>query len=244
MDAHTTQQPAQYHPLQDAPHEKAQRFQDHQPPYEPYQPTHSDVDDGHAPATGPTLLSVSRAVALTAVAVILLLLLTVIGLSAGLGVSQRDLRQVKGDLEAAQAVLSFASTGYVLFSTPKWRTCPANRVQCSDVVDRNTNLHRQLGDSNFDTGIGYAMPARQWHCLHSQHGRQAVPALLRRRLRRQRRGYRHWQRQDSHHGRMHRRVRLAGQLHGCWLGRHGRRHGRDAFVLDEDEPEQVAQGHA
>ena len=124
MDAHTTQQPAQYHPLQDAPHEKGQRFQDHQPPYEPYQPPHSDVDDGPAPATGPTLLSVSRAVALAAVAVILFLLLTVIGLSAGLGVSQRDLRQVKGDLEAAQAVLSFASTGYVLFSNPNAAPLP------------------------------------------------------------------------------------------------------------------------
>ena len=118
MDAHTTQQPAQYHPLQDAPHDKAQRFQDHQPPYEPYQPPHSDVDDGPAPATGPTLLSVSRAVALTVLAVVLFLLVAVIGLSAGLGVSQRDLRQVKGDLEAAQAVLSFASTGYVLISNP------------------------------------------------------------------------------------------------------------------------------
>jgi len=104
MDTHNTmQQPAQYHHLQDAPHDKAEQF--HQPAYEPYQPHHSDVPQG----AGPTVLSVTRGVALAAIGLILFLLLAVVGLSAGLGVSQRDLSQAKTGLEAAQAALSAAT---------------------------------------------------------------------------------------------------------------------------------------
>ncbi|KAK4150425.1 hypothetical protein C8A00DRAFT_18036 [Chaetomidium leptoderma] len=100
MDAHqATQHPAQY--PHDNPPEKAAQFQQ---AYEPYHPQHPS-------ATGPTVLNITRRVALGVLAVIVLLLLAVIGLGAGLGVSQRDLHQVKGDLEVAQAVLSSVVTG-------------------------------------------------------------------------------------------------------------------------------------
>jgi hypothetical protein len=60
--------------------------------------------------------------------VVVFLLIAVIGLSAGLGVSQRDLGQVKGDLRAAQDALSagryeHSSAGPL----PK-----VNRIQCAD----------------------------------------------------------------------------------------------------------------
>jgi hypothetical protein len=111
MDHHNAaQQPAQYYQLQEAQQEKADRLQHQQQAYEPYQPHHSDT----GPAAGPTILSVTRGVALGVVAVTLFLLLTVIGLSAGLGVSQRDLRQVKSELGAVQAALSSVVAMYVL----------------------------------------------------------------------------------------------------------------------------------
>lgn len=113
MDQHqTAQQPAQYYALPDAQQEKAGQFQ-YQQAYEPQQ----HHNDPNPPAPGPTVLNVTRGVALSVVGVIGFLLIAVIGLSAGLGVSQRDLQQVKGDLEAAQAVLSATSaptTGAVL----------------------------------------------------------------------------------------------------------------------------------
>jgi hypothetical protein len=108
------QQPAQYYPLQEAQQEKVDQLQHQQQAYEPYPPHHSDT----GPAPGPTILSVTRGVALGAVAAIIFLLLAVIGLGAGLGVSQRDLRQVKGELGAAQAALSSAVAKYVLVPKP------------------------------------------------------------------------------------------------------------------------------
>jgi hypothetical protein len=112
MDAYppSKQQQALYNQLPD----KADSFQDHQQqqPYEPYQP-YPGSDAGSTPTSGPTILSVTRGVALCVVGVILVLFLTVVGLGAGLGVSQRDLQQVKGDLAAVQAVLSSAAAAYV-----------------------------------------------------------------------------------------------------------------------------------
>ncbi len=108
------QQQVHYDQLPDGPRDKADSFQyQQQPPYEPYRP-YPGSDAGSAPTPGPTILSVTRGVALSVVAVILLLFLAVVGLGAGLGVSQRDLRQAKGDLAAAQAVLSSASAAYVI----------------------------------------------------------------------------------------------------------------------------------
>ncbi|KAL2168952.1 hypothetical protein VTG60DRAFT_6594 [Thermothelomyces hinnuleus] len=99
--------PAQYVPLSDAQQDKAAPLyhQQYQPAYyAPYQ--QPQTGETSAPATSPTVLTVTRRVGLTVLGVIVFLLVAVIGLSAGLGVSQRDLRQVKSDLEAAQAVLS------------------------------------------------------------------------------------------------------------------------------------------
>lgn len=105
MDQHqAAQQPAQYYALPDAQQEKGGQFQ-YQQAYEPQQ-HHNDANPS---TSGPTVLNVTRGVALSVMGVIVFLLVAVIGLSAGLGVSQRDLQQVKGDLEAAQAVLSATS---------------------------------------------------------------------------------------------------------------------------------------
>ncbi|EAQ85555.1 hypothetical protein CHGG_09569 [Chaetomium globosum CBS 148.51] len=122
MDQHqAAQQPAQYYALPDAQQEKTGQFQ-YQQAYELQQ--HHNTN---SPASGPTMLSVTRGVALSVVGVIVFLLVTVIGLSAGLGVSQRDLQQVKGDLEAAQAVLSVTSapTTAVVLPTSTTASIPA-----------------------------------------------------------------------------------------------------------------------
>lgn len=102
------QQPAQYYPPQDAHWQQEKVDQLQQQTYEPYQLHPNDV----VQPPRSTILSVTRGVALSVLAVIVFLLLIVIGLSAGLGVSQRDLHQVKGELEAAQAAFSSVATMY------------------------------------------------------------------------------------------------------------------------------------
>ncbi|KAL2158798.1 hypothetical protein VTH06DRAFT_3990 [Thermothelomyces fergusii] len=101
--------PGQYVPLSDGHQDKAPSlYQQHYQSayYAPYEQSHTA--ETSTPQTGPTVLAVTRRFGLTVLGVIVFLLLAVIGLSAGLGVSQRDLQQVKSDLEAAQAVLSSA----------------------------------------------------------------------------------------------------------------------------------------
>ncbi|KAL2173293.1 uncharacterized protein P884DRAFT_252168 [Thermothelomyces heterothallicus CBS 202.75] len=121
--------PAQYGPLSDARQDKAAPLyqQQYQPAayYVPYQ--QPQTGETSAPATGPTVLTVTRRVGLTVLGVVVFLLVAAIGLSTGLGVSQRDLRQVKSDLEAAQAVLSSvgALTQGVPDATATTTTTPA-----------------------------------------------------------------------------------------------------------------------
>lgn len=107
----TVQQQDQYYQLQDVPEEKVAPFQHQQQAFQPYR-TDASGSDATTPAN--TILNVKRSVALGVLAVIVLLSLAVIGLSAGLGISQRDLRQAKGDLETVQAIFSsVAAAGYV-----------------------------------------------------------------------------------------------------------------------------------
>jgi hypothetical protein len=107
-------QQQQYYPIPETQREKIEQLQYQQAAFDPYyvQPTLAgpDLNAGNGPPTGSghTVLSVTRGVALSVLAAIVLLLLLVIGLSAGLGVSQRDLNQVKGDLAVVQAALSSA----------------------------------------------------------------------------------------------------------------------------------------
>lgn len=105
------QQPVQYYQLQEPPHEKAIPSQYPRPTYEPYQPQHSDVNALPASSPEPRTVGVRRGIALTALAAVVFLLIAVIGLSAGLGVSQRDLHQAKADLATVQAALSAAAVG-------------------------------------------------------------------------------------------------------------------------------------
>lgn len=114
MDPRQVQQPTQYHQLQDGPREKTEHFLHQQQPDQPYQPYHGDAGSLAAPSSG-TILSVKRSIALGVIAVLGFLLLAVIGLSAGLGVSQRGLHQAQSDLDMAQAALSSAiAAGYAL----------------------------------------------------------------------------------------------------------------------------------
>ncbi|GAB1315336.1 hypothetical protein MFIFM68171_05546 [Madurella fahalii] len=106
MDPYQTAQPQdQYYQLQDVPQEKVAPFQDQQRAYQPYPTDASGLD---VTTSANTVLNVKRSIALGTLAVIVFLFLAVIGLSAGLGVSQRDLRQAKGDLETVQAIFSSA----------------------------------------------------------------------------------------------------------------------------------------
>ncbi|KAK4236797.1 hypothetical protein C8A03DRAFT_45253 [Achaetomium macrosporum] len=107
------QQPSQYYPIQEVPREKVEQLQYQQAAFDPYyvQPPLADAAanaNGPPAGSGPTVVSVTRGVALGVLSAIVLLLLLVIGLSAGLGVSQRDLHQVQGDLAVVQAALSSA----------------------------------------------------------------------------------------------------------------------------------------
>ncbi|KXX75058.1 hypothetical protein MMYC01_207768 [Madurella mycetomatis] len=114
----TVQQQEQYYQLQDVPGEKVAPFQYQQQAFQPYR---TDASGSDATTSTNTILNVKRSVALGVLAVIVLLSLAVIGLSAGLGVSQRDLRQVKGDLEVAQAIFSSAvaaGAATTVFHTP------------------------------------------------------------------------------------------------------------------------------
>ncbi|KAK4187749.1 hypothetical protein QBC35DRAFT_221575 [Podospora australis] len=76
----------------------------------PQYQAHSTFAYQEPPSESPkgTVLTVKRSVGLATFAVILLLLLTVIGLGAGLGVSQHKYRQTKSDLGTMEAFISSA----------------------------------------------------------------------------------------------------------------------------------------
>ncbi|KAK1775119.1 hypothetical protein QBC45DRAFT_423178 [Copromyces sp. CBS 386.78] len=66
--------------------------------------------------SGSTLLTVKRSMALAVIGTLALLLATVIGLAAGLGVSQKNLDDAKNDLKLAQASIT-AGLGAITSST-------------------------------------------------------------------------------------------------------------------------------
>ncbi|KAK3947114.1 hypothetical protein QBC32DRAFT_271374 [Pseudoneurospora amorphoporcata] len=66
--------------------------------------------------SGSTLLTVKRSIALAVIGTLALLLATVIGLAAGLGVSQKNLDDAKNDLKLAQASIT-AGLGAITSST-------------------------------------------------------------------------------------------------------------------------------
>lgn len=110
MNPHQPMQPPvqQYYHAQDAHQEKVDQFQHHQQWYqpEPYKSFQTEANGPVAASPQATVLSVTRRTAIGTLAVLAFLVLAVVGLSAGLGVSQRDLHQARGDL---QAVLSSAA---------------------------------------------------------------------------------------------------------------------------------------
>jgi hypothetical protein len=103
MDAHAQAPPYPPQPLHDK--NQYQQFG-----YESYPPNQEIVPP---PGKGPTVLTVTRAVALSVLAALIFLALAVVGLSAGLGISQRDLTRVKSDLHAAELALSSAGSLWV-----------------------------------------------------------------------------------------------------------------------------------
>lgn len=90
--------------------------QQHLPQYQ-----QSTFEPSQSPTTtkpaGATILSVKRSVALATLAVLVFLFLTVIGLSAGLGVSQHNYRQAKTDLDAVEALINSAIAAVPTAST-------------------------------------------------------------------------------------------------------------------------------
>ncbi|KAK0744538.1 hypothetical protein B0T21DRAFT_89633 [Apiosordaria backusii] len=72
-----------------------------------------------------TILSVKRSLALATVGVIVFLCLAVIGLSAGLGISQRHLTQTKSELQSLESSLAFALAAPTSSSRTSTTTLPA-----------------------------------------------------------------------------------------------------------------------
>lgn len=91
-------QPVQYQPLP----EKTMQ----QSPYQHHAPAYS-----LEPPASPPVLSVKRSTVFGVLGILIVLFLLVIGLSAGLGVSQRNLGQTKTDLQIAQAAVAAATAG-------------------------------------------------------------------------------------------------------------------------------------
>ncbi|KAK3380809.1 hypothetical protein B0H63DRAFT_560655 [Podospora didyma] len=116
------QPPSQYYQLQDVPPvppEKGplpaaqyeQQYQQQQPyeqSYQPYRPPYSHTNPAASTAPSSSEVPIKRSIALIFLAVTALLFLCVIGLSAGLGVSQRNLQQAKSDLSSVEAIVSAA----------------------------------------------------------------------------------------------------------------------------------------
>ncbi|KAK1759986.1 hypothetical protein QBC47DRAFT_450316 [Echria macrotheca] len=139
MDPQHQQQATQYYALPDKP----QQFGGYQQP---------PVDQQHLPAAfvpekapaaattaGPTILSIKRSTALIFLGILSLFFLLVIGLAAGLGVSQKNLSQTQSDLQLAQAAISAvtaaAATTSLLAtptktSSPTSTASPKSDVQC------------------------------------------------------------------------------------------------------------------
>ncbi|KAL1841767.1 hypothetical protein VTJ49DRAFT_6605 [Mycothermus thermophilus] len=81
------------------------------PPDRPGQDPYGPSYDDNKPATlsNPKTISVKRSVALGVGSLVAFLVLAVIGLSTGLGISQRDLRNSNNELTKVQAVLATAT---------------------------------------------------------------------------------------------------------------------------------------
>lgn len=109
----STQRPPDYYQPQEGAQAKGGHLQDQQHAYQGYEPYPGNANPP-PPPSGPTILNITRGVALGVLALTVFLLVAAIGLGAGLGVSQRDLQQAKGDLEVVQAAFSSAlAAGYV-----------------------------------------------------------------------------------------------------------------------------------
>lgn len=94
-----SQPAAQYHPLPEKTMQRSPYQQHHPPAFSP------------EPPAGSSVLRVKRITAIGVLGALVVLFLLVIGLSAGLGVSQRNLGQTKSDLQIAQAAMAAATAG-------------------------------------------------------------------------------------------------------------------------------------
>ena len=92
--------PAQYYVLQ----EKSDQYRIAQG-----LPHHAAPPAAPAGSGGATILNIKRGIALAILAALLVLVACVIGLAAGLGVSQNNLGRSRADLDLARAALSSAS---------------------------------------------------------------------------------------------------------------------------------------
>ncbi|KAK3361377.1 hypothetical protein B0T24DRAFT_641485 [Lasiosphaeria ovina] len=110
-------------PVQQSPRRPPQQFQQ---PYHTHQPFLEKLPAAFPPAQPEGL---KRSVVLGVLAVIAILFLAVIGLGAGLGVSQRDLSQAKSDLKVAEAVAS----AVLVIATP-----PASTVHVTNTPSPTT----------------------------------------------------------------------------------------------------------
>ncbi|KAK4228628.1 hypothetical protein QBC38DRAFT_544032 [Podospora fimiseda] len=97
------QQPSGYYQIQE---EKGAR----QPPQYPQQGSYQANSSGPLPATpSETVVPIKRSIALAILGAFLVLLIFVIGLGAGLGVSQRNLNQANAKVESIQSQLVAAT---------------------------------------------------------------------------------------------------------------------------------------
>jgi uncharacterized membrane protein YdfJ with MMPL/SSD domain len=76
-----------------------------------YQPYHDDKKP--VAMSDPNTITVKRGVAFGVGGVVVLLFLAAAGLGAGLGISQRNLRNANDELSKAQAILDTATAAYV-----------------------------------------------------------------------------------------------------------------------------------
>ena len=198
----------------------------------------------------PSVVSIKRSLGRWFLLAFAVLFLCVVGLSAGLGVSQQNLHQTETNLQVAQqAVTAAEAQRYDLPLLPCLLFSPTHTLQrrCNDSLPyTNTHLtdlhpfcHRQERCS---------MPGHKRHHLHchlkhyQQQHNQGLRPSLRARLRRQR-SHRHWQRQGQELERVCRGMCEKDELYwrrvGCYQGRHR----TGTYVLAEDESDQVAQRH-
>ncbi|KAK0710319.1 hypothetical protein B0T26DRAFT_836585 [Lasiosphaeria miniovina] len=112
-------------PVQQTPRRPPQQLQQ---PYNTHQPFPEKLPAAFPPAQPEGL---KRSVVLGVLALIAFLFLAVIGLGAGLGVSQRDLSQAKSDLKVAEAVAS----AVLVITTP-----PASTVHVTHTPSPTTQV--------------------------------------------------------------------------------------------------------